>query len=656
MNIDAIAQPECPKGIPEAISAGEGHYLGYLQSLHDESREWRRRIARHLTGSTRQSSTILREKLKDPTFRRSAGVQSERERSVLTVDLLAIEGGIRRCGLERVAPGDAFARGGDIVLERLLAQCVYLPQPLVTSVGEVMTAVLALDRAPRFATSSERERRPFVALVFGLSGLLNSRIPMDYAATAAEREGHSEVANSYYPKGKDPGSDARIRALESFADNYWLGMLAYAARLRIGHDALAGALDAERHPDEEQRTRAGMAAIEDIGKLVGQADGIREDLERRRHQACLQRLDLLRDTLTELHSAVDEVRQDGEEIDGSPLAVACDRLGPATAASRLNPAVAEGCLERLEGIVERLRASLERKRALITEFEAVGNVIAPTTEQRLTAAWRERDTVNAEIADALGAIAAVDIHGMHETIQERPEDASEPQADAAAEKIARLEAKLAGKDAVIEQKREENRALEKRNEGLSRELERRGERPESVAASAQHGGYCPAPRAVGRALRDRLPGLRPIEVVRLIAAMYGPQRLVVPEKAQESEFKMDGGATTEKLARVLCELAGPVLDDVRSGTPLKEAGKKHSAPRLISGESTTTLNNPRWRAEREVWFEGSKHLIVKHIPLSKADRIYFEVIEGGSREPGIDCRRILIGYVGNHPPNAGDPT
>ncbi|MDX9963708.1 hypothetical protein [Desulfobacter postgatei] len=70
---------------------------------------------------------------------------------------------------------------------------------------------------------------------------------------------------------------------------------------------------------------------------------------------------------------------------------------------------------------------------------------------------------------------------------------------------------------------------------------------------------------------------------------------------------------------------------------LKPLGLNHE----VSGESSTVLNNPRLRAEREFWLPcGQKEVFQNHVKLNNGFRLHF------FPEPG--SKKIYVGYIGPH--------
>jgi len=70
---------------------------------------------------------------------------------------------------------------------------------------------------------------------------------------------------------------------------------------------------------------------------------------------------------------------------------------------------------------------------------------------------------------------------------------------------------------------------------------------------------------------------------------------------------------------------------------LKVLGLNHE----VSGESSTVLNKPRLRAEREFWLPcGRKEVFQNHVKLNNGFRLHFF--------PEPDSKKIYIGYIGPH--------
>lgn len=77
--------------------------------------------------------------------------------------------------------------------------------------------------------------------------------------------------------------------------------------------------------------------------------------------------------------------------------------------------------------------------------------------------------------------------------------------------------------------------------------------------------------------------------------------------------------------------------DNYSHANLRMAGLNHN----VSGESSSVLQDPTLRNEREFWLpNGRKELFENHIKISKGYRIHFYV--------NPDNKKVYIGYIGNH--------
>ena len=70
---------------------------------------------------------------------------------------------------------------------------------------------------------------------------------------------------------------------------------------------------------------------------------------------------------------------------------------------------------------------------------------------------------------------------------------------------------------------------------------------------------------------------------------------------------------------------------------LRDCGLNHD----VSDESSSTLQNPRLRQEREYWLpSGRKEIFEKHIKLAQGNRIHFF--------PDNQTKTFFIGYIGQH--------
>lgn len=86
-----------------------------------------------------------------------------------------------------------------------------------------------------------------------------------------------------------------------------------------------------------------------------------------------------------------------------------------------------------------------------------------------------------------------------------------------------------------------------------------------------------------------------------------------------------------------CEVWGNDSFPAYHHDALKVLGLNHA----VSGESSTVLNKPRLRAEREFWLPcGRKEVFQNHAKLNNGFRLHFF--------PEPDSKKIYVGYIGPH--------
>lgn len=572
-------------------------------------------------------------------------------------DLRAIRGAV--AALE--APEDG-AIDEDPVLRRLDAQAYHLGGHYGAYRNLLRQAVRTLAQAPAATGWRESDRRPFIALVFGLSGVLDSRIPMDYAAAAAE--GESEIAAAYYPPKDDPGDEQRRHTLESFSSNYWLHLLELSTDIGMRQQALAGALSIA---DEEARISGCESALGELKPLLAGVERASEALRRKARQILVQRIDGARSELASLVADLGEVAGSTRLPEAAEaISLALDLPEPGRAMLDLD--AINRWLEVIESSCEALSGWRDEARVLEARRESGPPPLWSAEARDWLAEMQSGHDRVLEGVEALAmelrAIESASIHAPLTTTPDTPDALSEQAGDHGVEEvdpaIAEAEAKAERHQRrhqdMIRRMREKNgemRRLRRQNQRLQKSVEAMREGAPTEAKANGESADDGEPRAEHwrSAMRFVLPRIATtLDVLEILSALYGEDRLVISEKAWKSAREHGRNKRAGKAFEVLESLAGPVLSELRDGVPLSVAANEHLPSTYAPADSDSSLQHPRRRRYREAEFNGATYSMEKHVDIGGHGRAYFEVIEGAAGP------RILLGHCGAHPPTATQDT